>query len=162
MIIEFKGSCGFLSNFYPCPITYEGLTYPTSEHAFQAAKSLDRGTRLMILELPNPRSAKYAGRRIELREDWEDVKLAVMKKILQLKFNPEKRQEMAARLHATGSKLLCEGNNWGDDYWGAIWVPKKRPGYRNWAGAPGGPVLSGHNHLGIILMGIRPYIVLDE
>ena len=40
-IDKFKNEHEFLSNFYPSPITIEDITYPTVEHAFQAAKTLD-------------------------------------------------------------------------------------------------------------------------
>jgi predicted NAD-dependent protein-ADP-ribosyltransferase YbiA (DUF1768 family) len=34
-----KPETRWLSNFYPCTIEYEGITYPSSEHAYQAAKT---------------------------------------------------------------------------------------------------------------------------
>ena len=48
MINSFVGPCRFLSNFYPSEITYEGITYPTVEHAFQASKT----TILLSIVLP--------------------------------------------------------------------------------------------------------------
>ena len=38
-ISSFHGENSFLSNFYPAPCVYEGETYATVEHAFQAAKT---------------------------------------------------------------------------------------------------------------------------
>ena len=38
MIKEFQGENRFLSNFYPARVVWMGHTYPTVEHAFQAAK----------------------------------------------------------------------------------------------------------------------------
>ena len=32
MITRFDGRYGFLSNFYPCKIEYQGITYPSVEH----------------------------------------------------------------------------------------------------------------------------------
>src|SRR6185369_8674281 len=40
-ILEFQGDNRFLSNFFPAEVIYEGITYPTAEHAYQAAKTLD-------------------------------------------------------------------------------------------------------------------------
>ena len=40
-IDSFSGEYDFLSNFYSQEITYDGIKYPTNEHAFQAAKTLD-------------------------------------------------------------------------------------------------------------------------
>lgn len=34
----FAGEYEYLSNFFQCPVYYEGIIYPTSENAFQAAK----------------------------------------------------------------------------------------------------------------------------
>ena len=39
VIDSFVGEYYFLSNFYPCSIEHDGLRYPSSEHAYQAAKS---------------------------------------------------------------------------------------------------------------------------
>src|SRR5688500_4824754 len=40
VIDRFSGPNSFLSNFYPCRVTYAGLRFRTVEHAFQAAKFL--------------------------------------------------------------------------------------------------------------------------
>ena len=39
VIDSFSGEYDFLSNFYNCPVEYEGITYLNSEAAFQAASS---------------------------------------------------------------------------------------------------------------------------
>jgi len=39
MIDSFKGDFRFLSNFYPVNVDYEGIMYPTVEHAYVAAKN---------------------------------------------------------------------------------------------------------------------------
>lgn len=49
MIERFDGMYKFLSNFYMTPIEYEGLVYPSSEHAFQAAKTLSEKERLRFM-----------------------------------------------------------------------------------------------------------------
>ena len=54
------------------------MTYPTVEHAYQAAKTLDEDGRKAILEAPTPGKAKRMGRKVRMRPDWEDVKLSVM------------------------------------------------------------------------------------
>jgi len=36
-ITEFKGDWSFLSNFSPHEVDYNGITYKTAEHAYQAA-----------------------------------------------------------------------------------------------------------------------------
>lgn len=138
-IDSFEGETRWASNFWPAPVTYEDLTYPTVEHAFQAAKTLDKEERMMICCLPTPGQAKRAGGRragkIHLRADWEHIKLQVMEDLVRQKFT--RYPVLAAKLLATGDRKLIEGNNWGDDFWG---VPKGKPG---------------KNHLGLILMKVR-------
>ena len=41
MIAMFDGKYAFLSNFYPSPITFDGITFPTVENWFQAWKTED-------------------------------------------------------------------------------------------------------------------------
>jgi hypothetical protein len=61
VIESFVGEHAFLSNFFPCKIVYEGIEYPSTEHAFQAAKTPDRETRLIIAAKKKPGQAKHAG-----------------------------------------------------------------------------------------------------
>jgi len=115
MIDEFKADNFWLSNFAASPIRFESLNYPTVEHAYQAAKTLDQSERLQIAELKTPGQAKRAGRKLTLRTDWEEVKSIIMKQLLRLKFSKE---PFKSRLLATGSEHLQEGNRWGDINWG--------------------------------------------
>ena len=116
MIDSFDGEYRFLSNFYSSKIKYEGIEYPTVEHAFQAAKSLDENIRQSIAALPTPGAAKKAGRRsVVLRGDWEQVKISVMKELVSRKFEmPEFRD----KLFDTDDEELVEGNTWNDTFWG--------------------------------------------
>ena len=38
ILADFSDEKDFLSNYYEVTFIYEGITYPTSEHAYQAAK----------------------------------------------------------------------------------------------------------------------------
>lgn len=115
-IVAFKGDHHFLSNFYPCPVRWEQIDYPSSEHAFNAGKSIDMGVRLWIAAAPTPREAKRRGHSIRLRPDWDKrVRYLVMAEVLAAKFrNPE----LARKLRATGDAPLIEGNTWCDNVWG--------------------------------------------
>ena len=42
MIDKFDGEYRFLSNFYVCQVTYNDITYNSSEHAYQAAKATNK------------------------------------------------------------------------------------------------------------------------
>lgn len=107
---------GFLSNFYPSHVIYEGVCYPTVEHAYQAAKTLDVNERLAIAEQATPGRAKRAGRKVTLRADWEQVKVPIMHALLLSKF--EGFPDLARRLQATGDREIVEANDWGDVFWG--------------------------------------------
>lgn len=117
-INKFSGEYEFLSNFYLCPlyVEYDGWEYPTSEHAFQAAKTLDLETRMKICICNTPGQAKRLGRKVLLRADWEKIKLPIMKSILLSKFNRNPKLKKA--LIDTEYCTLEEGNNWGDTFWG--------------------------------------------
>lgn len=55
---------------------------------------------------------------MQLRSDWERVKLMYMYEICMCKFmqNPT----LCKALLATGNCHLVEGNNWGDYFWGSV------------------------------------------
>lgn len=113
----FDGEYAFLSNFYPCRVYMgDGVDYPSVEHAFQAMKSTDLKDRAMISAIKNPGDAKRAGKRLKLRENWEDIKSNVMRQALMSKFRYNK--DLRNKLLATGSAVLIEGNHHGDRYWG--------------------------------------------
>lgn len=115
-IDSFRGEFDFLSNFHPADVLYEGINYPTSEHAYMAAKTLIINQRYHIASLETPKSAKQYGRQVSLRPNWDNIKFDIMKEIVKLKFtqNPKLRD----KLLATKDAILEESNWWGDTYWG--------------------------------------------
>lgn len=117
IVTSFSGKYDFLSNFYPCIITYDGYTVPSAEHAFQAAKAADSYTKSLIVNAETPGKAKRLGRRCNMRQDWELIKDKVMLDILRQKFAPG--TPLAVKLDQTGSAILVEGNTWHDNYWGS-------------------------------------------
>lgn len=118
-IRRFAGPYHFLSNFFrtPEPISYEGLDYPTSEHAFQAAKSLSKSARRGIRDAVTPGQAKKLGQCVKLRDDWMQIRVQVMQAILRVKFS---QPELRKKLLATGDALLVEGNRHNDVFWGYV------------------------------------------
>lgn len=115
-IKEFKGDHDFLSNFYPFPIIYRGLIWPTTEHAFQAAKFKNGVYTELIRKTHSPGKVKKMGRAHPIQTpDWERVKLDVMREVVWKKFS---HPDMSWRLLETGEMDLVEGNTWGDEYWG--------------------------------------------
>jgi ribA/ribD-fused uncharacterized protein len=133
-IDSFQGEYRFLSNFYPATVEYQGIMYPTVEHAYQSAKTLDMNQRRRIAQLPSPAEAKVAGRALPLRPDWGQVKFEVMTECVRYKFTHSAL--LREQLLATGDAYLEEGNTWGDQIWGV---------YQG----------KGQNHLGLTLMQIR-------
>lgn len=125
-IESFRGYNGFLSNMYPSPITLGGVHYTCAEAAFQAVKLADKSARKMFEGLTGS-EAKKLGRKIQLRPDWESIKINVMRWIISEKFkqNPELRM----KLYRTRNFELIEGNTWGDTFWGVC-----NGKGRNWLG----------------------------
>lgn len=132
-INEFRGEYRFLSNFWGCPVNYDGVAYQNAEAAFQAQKCIDPTDRTQLAGL-NPSEAKRLGRRVKLRSDWEAIKDQIMCQVVQAKFT--QNPDLMEKLKATGDAVLIEGNTWGDRYWGVC---------RG----------TGQNKLGRILMALR-------
>lgn len=139
MINSFNGKYEFLSNFFLSPIEYEGIVYPTVEHAFQAAKTFDLDLRKEIAMSNTPGKAKRAGRRLQLRSDWEEEKDKIMYECVKKKFQAPHLKE---KLLNTKNEELIEGTTWHDNYWGNCSCHKCEN-------------IEGQNHLGKILMKIR-------
>lgn len=114
-ITNFKDRYRFLSNFYPSVIVWRRISFPTLEHAFQAAKSNIKSERLKISKLSTAKEAKAAGKKILLRQDWEIVKFEIMFELLKIKF---KNKKLQAQLIDTENIFLIEGNWWHDNIWG--------------------------------------------
>lgn len=134
-IDHFRGEYAFLSNFWEAFVTYQGLTYGNNEAAFQAQKCMTEAAKKDFTTL-SPGAAKRMGRRVQLRPDWEAVKVPIMEEIVRAKFS--QHEDLKALLLATGDALIEEGNTWHDTFWGVD--------------AKSG---RGQNHLGKILMKIR-------
>ena len=139
MIDNFDMKHAFLSNFYWNDIEFEGIVYPTNEHFFQAMKTLNIEERRVIANCRTPGQAKRMGRKVTLRPDWEDVKVAIMKEGLYRKFSDE---QLADWLLETGNHELVEGNHWHDQFWGVCYCEKCAS-------------TEGKNMLGKLLMEIR-------
>ena len=139
MINSFDGEFAFLSNFFPSPITFDGITFPTVENWFQAWKTEVPAEFRAIATAETPGRAKRLGRKCMLREDWEEVKEQVMEDGLRLKFADP---ELKAKLLATGNQYLEEGNTWHDNYWGVCHCIDCQD-------------IMGKNHLGKLLMKLR-------
>lgn len=135
MIDLFREEYEFLSNFYPAKMRYEGISYHNAEAAYQAQKCADPKEREKFAELYAD-EAKRLGQRVELRSDWDKVKVRIMEQVVRTKFT--QNLLLARRLAETGNKPLLEGNYWHDIFWGIDLKTRE-----------------GENHLGRILMDLR-------
>jgi ribA/ribD-fused uncharacterized protein len=119
-IAFFLGRWEFLSNFYPSEVKLKGKTYPTVEHAFQAAKTLDEADRERIRLAETAGQAKAMGRKVALRSGWavgnNGIRVQVMRALLKQKFAPG--TELAQKLLDTEDREIVEGNTWNDTFWG--------------------------------------------
>lgn len=115
VINGFFGDFRFLSNFYPAIVIYEGRAYPTLEHAYQAAKTLDEEERKKICYAKTPKDAKALGYKVKLRPDWDKVRVCIMRELLEKKFSLD---EFKRALQMTKGMKLIKRNNWGDVVWG--------------------------------------------
>lgn len=137
-ITEFNKEFRFLSNFYPAPFVWDSILWKDSETAYQAAKSDNWDIRKEFSDtILTPSDAKRFGKTLQLRSDWDRVKVQIMLEIVDEKFqqNPMLKQ----KLIDTWPRKLEEGNYWRDIFWGIC---------------PAGSGI-GKNMLGIILMVLR-------
>lgn len=162
MITSFTGEHGFLSNFSIHPVELpwlEGIVFPTAEHAFQACKGGTMADIMRIMSCATPGEAKRAGKALQLRPDWEEIKRRIMIEVLLAKFCDD--SELAKKLAATAGQELVEGNTWGDIYWGAVAMEKGTipPEMPVWAPVyPEVRWLGGQNWLGRCLMMVRTLV----
>jgi len=124
----FFGEYRWLSNFWYAEVTLDGETYSSTEHAYQAAKTLDETLRRQFRfkiryegiepseTTPTCGEAKKMGSKLELRSDWEDIKVSVMTDLVRQKFT--NNFDLKQKLLDTGDLYLEETNHWGDVFWG--------------------------------------------
>ena len=145
MIDKFDDEYAFLSNFYDAPVVYNGITYKNTEAAFQAQKTTSIPKRLEFANF-TARESKKEGRKLALRQDWEEIKQLEMYCICKSKFS--QNEHLKRKLIATGDSELREGNYWHDNCWGNCYCEKCKN-------------IVGENRLGKILMQIREELKND-
>lgn len=139
MIHFFRGEYAWLSNYADCKIIIKGIEYQSVENAYMACKNTSPEWK-ELCRTSSASEAKRESKKILLRDNWDEVKLRVMKACLEQKFAQEPYRQ---KLIDTGDENIIEGNYWNDTYWGVDL--KQDP---NW----------GENHLGRIIMSIRKEI----
>jgi hypothetical protein len=132
--LKFYGKEHPFSNFYPSEVEIDNITYPTTEHYFQAMKAYNTVDKVSITIAESPYLAKKLGRSCKARKDWNSVKAIFMEKAVRAKFT--QNEKLKKFLLKSGDKILIEDSP--NDYiWGC------------------GRDDTGQNLLGKILMKIR-------
>lgn len=143
----------YLSNFHKCDVLWDGLIWPSSEHAYMASKCENTGycnlsnttidgqktyNGLLCRDICSMKchEVKKWGMTVDLKPNWEDIKFNMMYSICLDKFT--RNEDIRKKLLGTGNRELIEANNWRDCYWGYDVNLQK-----------------GQNNLGKILMTIR-------
>lgn len=142
MIKEFKDDYKWLSNFASVEITLDTFTYPSVEHAYQSAKCSFLWWKDLCSDTSN--SASYVKRKsktIKLVDDWDNIKIDIMKKCLEQKYNSDPYKTL---LMNTNNQYIQEGNYWGDTFWGVCLKTN-----------------TGQNILGHLIMDIRDILLTN-
>ena len=143
-VLFYGGEFGYcFSNFAAFAVIWQGRTWMTSEHAYQAAVFDDES---IIEEIFNATSAhnalKLAIKYVDkMRSSWQTEKYAVMKEICQAKL--DQHSYIQETLKKSGDAELVEDSP-KDAYWGR------------------GAVWTGENNLGKVWMELREEITIKE
>lgn len=135
VINQFKGEYDFLNNRFGCRFVWQGLQYGNVEAAFQSSKCTDESERKVLAGCSADKAA-LKGKELIPFSGWEEVRLDIMTSIQKAKF--EQNPALMKKLIDTGNRLLINGNNKQETYWGVDLY--------SW---------QGENHLGKIIMNIR-------
>ena len=132
---EYKGNWiyNWFSNMITVDIEIDGILYKSVENYYQSEKFNDPSIKKKIIECDSYSSKKLA-QSLEPREDWNDIKIDVMRKGLYAKFEKKEWKDKLLSI----KEPIIEWNNWGDKYWGVTIDDNK-----------------GKNMLGLLLTEIR-------
>lgn len=131
---------GRFSNLFKRTIVFEGETFETSEHAYQAGKARKPQVRAWILAAPSPALVAMAAHGLywwDIRSDWSKIKFDRMRGVLRAKFS--QHEDLRELLISTGDARLVEA------------ATVDNPVNRTWGEVNG----VGKNMLGKLLMEVR-------
>ena len=131
---KFEDEFEFLNMFYNCKITIGKLTYLNAYAAYIASKCKNENDRRAFTRLSGIK-AKKKSNSITVRDDWDNVKVDIMREIQIAKFeqNPELKEKLL-KIDGTIENLVMNK----DTFWSKNMIHNK-----------------GKNMLGKILMEIR-------
>lgn len=114
-ILFYGGGWNCFSNFSAHQVEYDGILWPTSEHAFQAAKTLSVEEKNKIKLARSPQEALMLGRSVTLRPEWELIKVEILESILRAKYT--QHPSIQEKLIQSKDKELIEASPV-DSFWG--------------------------------------------
>lgn len=132
---------GAFSNLYKRAMLFDGLAYPTAEHAYQAGKPRKPEVRDWILAAPSPALVAMAAHGLyqwDIAPNWSRMKFDRMRAVLWAKFT--QHSDLGDLLLSTGEARLIESatvDNAVNRVWGEV------------------PGKGGRNMLGVLLMEAR-------
>lgn len=115
---------GAFSNLYRREIEFEGETFATSEHAYQAGKARKPDVRKWLMDAPSPALLAMAAHGLyvwDIHSDWSKIKFNRMKRVLQAKFT--QHEDLKQLLLSTGTARLVESatvDNAVNRLWGEV------------------------------------------
>ena len=115
-----------LQNDYPAPIEVGGVVFPTVTHAYWALSTEDPDARERIRAAERPYEAREIAAEAPRRQEWPDVRTAVMSGLLRAKY--AQHPELADILLDTADAPLAYSGS-GSDHW----IARGAEG-RNWVG----------------------------
>lgn len=138
---------GAFSNLYRRPIEFEGRTYPTAEHAYQAGKARRAAVRDWLLAAPSPALLAMAAHGLytwDVVPNWSNIKFNRMRAVLHAKFT--QHDDLTQLLISTDDARLVES------------ARVDNPVNRLWGEVNG----RGRNMLGELLMEVRAQLREDR
>ena len=131
---------GAFSNLYRRQITFEGQSFATSEHAYQAGKARKPEVQAWLMAAPSPALLAMAAHGLyywDITPGWSRIKFDRMRRVLQAKFT--QHLDLRDLLLSTGNARLVES------------ATVDNPVNRLWGEVSG----VGKNMLGVMLMELR-------
>jgi ribA/ribD-fused uncharacterized protein len=115
---------GAFSNLYRRTVVFEGIVYPTAEHAYQAGKARKIEVRDWILSAPTPSLVAMAAHGLytwDIVPNWSKIKFERMKGVLLAKYT--QHEDLKLLLLGTGNARLVESatvDNAVNRLWGEV------------------------------------------
>lgn len=139
---------GAFSNLFRRQIFFDGVSYPTSEHAYQAGKARRPEVKAWLMAAPTPALLAMAAHGLyqwDIAPNWSKTKFHRMRAVLWAKFS--QHPDLAALLVSTGKARLVEA------------ATVDNPVNRLWGEVEG---RGGRNMLGTMLMEVRERLAANE